>query len=80
MSEQRARTVRVVNLLDESFTARQAGDVARSGELLDAALDLDPMCVSGIRGGMIIGQIPNPETDYPGWTDWVAAVINETED
>lgn len=70
--EQKRRTVRVLELLSASFEAHARGDHAACDEALDAALDCDAAVVSVIRGGMTIGEIPNPERDWPAWGEYVA--------
>jgi hypothetical protein len=74
--EQRRRTVRVLGLLSESFEAHARGDHAACDEALDAALDCDPAVVSVVRGGMMIGEVPNPERDWPGWGEYVSAAMD----
>jgi hypothetical protein len=71
--EQRRRTVRVLDLLDDSFTAHQRGDVAESDRLLTEACEVDIAAVSGIQGGIMIGEIPSPETRPLEWTGYVQA-------
>jgi sugar phosphate isomerase/epimerase len=69
--EQKRRTVRVLELLDESFQAHARGDGEAFRASLDAATELDAFAVSGIQGGMTIGEIPNPERDWAAWTEYV---------
>jgi hypothetical protein len=71
--EQRRRTVRVLGLLSESFEAHQRGDTAAMDRLMSEAAALDVDAVSVIQGGIIIGEIPNPERDWPAWAAYVAA-------
>jgi hypothetical protein len=68
--EQRRRTVRVLELLDQSHAAYIRGDLAACDRaLIDAiATDLDAMAV--IEGGMRIGEIPNPDAD--AWAEYLA--------
>ena len=70
--EQKRRTVRVLELLTESFEAHQRGDDEAFRAALDAAFECDPAAVAGIQGGIIIGEIPNPERDWPLWTEYVS--------
>lgn len=70
--EQKRRTVRVLELLTESFEARQRGDDAAFRRTLDEATELDPAALVGIRGGITIGEIPNPERDWLLWCEYVA--------
>jgi hypothetical protein len=71
--EQRRRTVRVLDLLSDSFEAHERGDAAGMGRLIDEALEVDAFAVSGIQGGIIIGEIPDPARDWPGWGLYVDA-------
>lgn len=70
--EQKRRTVRVLELLTESFEAHQRGDDAAFLRTLDEATELDPAALVGIRGGITIGEIPNPERDWLAWNEYVA--------
>jgi hypothetical protein len=72
--EQKRRTVRVLELLSESFEAHQRGDGEGFRRALDEASELDAFAVSGIRGGIVIGEIPNPERDWSLWVEYV--VVN----
>jgi hypothetical protein len=56
--EQRRRTVRVLELLDDSFRAHQSGDDDACGRLTDEACDVDAFAVSVVQGGVRIGEIP----------------------
>lgn len=71
--EQKRRTVRVLELLSESFEAHGRGDDEAFRRALDEALELDAFAVAGIRGGLAIGEIPNPERDWPLWVEYVQA-------
>lgn len=71
--EQKRRTVRVLELLSESFEAHRRGDDEAFRRALDEAMELDVAAYDGIWGGIMIGEIPNPERDWPAWTDYVAA-------
>ena len=70
--EQKRRTVRVLELMDASFQAHQRGDDEGFRRALDEAVALDPLAVHGIRGGIMIGEIPNPERDWPSWGEYVS--------
>lgn len=70
--EQKRRTVRVLELLSESFKAHQRGDDAAFRRALDEAAALDMAAYVGIQGGIRIGEIPNPERDWPLWCEYVA--------
>ena len=75
--DQRRRTVRVLELLSESFEAHQRGDDESFHAILDTASECDAFALAGIRGGIIIGEIPNPERDWLGWADYVQAAREE---
>lgn len=69
---QRAQqTAEVLRLLDESFRAHRAGDKATADRVAQEACRLDVDCVSVVQGGILIGEIPNPERDPVGWADYV---------
>ena len=79
--DQKRRTVRVLELLSESFEAHMRGDDEAFRRALDEAMGLDAFAFSGIQGGIVIGEIPNPERDWPlrwstsrrtatGWPAW----------
>ena len=70
--EQKRRTVRVLELLTESFEAHVRGDDEAFRAALDAAAELDGFALSGIQGGIVIGEIPNPERDWPLWVEYVS--------
>jgi hypothetical protein len=70
--EQKRRTVRVLELLTESFEAHKRGDGEAFRRALDEASEVDAFAVSGIQGGMMIGEIPNPERDWPLWVEYVS--------
>lgn len=69
-------TARVLALLDESFQAHARGDRAEFDRLAQEAVQLDVACVSVIQGGIIIGEIPDPQRDYALWAEYVAAAQN----
>jgi hypothetical protein len=55
------RTVRALELLAESHDAHAHGDVERCQQLVDQAVtECGDFTVQGIRGGMLIGEIPMP--------------------
>jgi hypothetical protein len=70
--EQKRRTVRVLELLTESFEAHKRGDGEGFRRALDEAAELDAFAVSGIQGAIMIGEIPSPERDWPLWVEYVA--------
>ena len=70
--EQKRRTVRVLELLTESFEAHQRGDDESFHAILDTAMECDGFAFDGIRGGITIGEIPNPERDWPLWVGYVS--------
>lgn len=71
--EQAERTRVVIGLLDHSFGQHQGGRQDRSDRFLTEANKIDAVAVTGIHGGMLIGEIPNPEVDPYVWAEWVAA-------
>jgi hypothetical protein len=71
--DQRRRTVRVLELLSESAEAYERGDKDGADRLVGEAAEVDAFAMSGIHGGIIIGEIPNPERDWPAWTEYVQA-------
>lgn len=71
--EQRRRNVQVLDLLTESLEAHALGERAESARLQDEALSLDSQAMVVITGGMLIGEVPNPEHDWTGWSEYVAA-------
>jgi hypothetical protein len=71
--EQRRRNVRVLHLLDESARAFSRGDREAAQRAMDAANEVDASAVSVITGGMRIGEVPRPEADPDGWSDYIAA-------
>ena len=70
--DQKRRTVRVLELLTESFEAHQRGDDESFHAILDEAMECDGFAFDGIQGAIIIGEIPNPERDWPLWVEYVA--------
>ncbi len=70
--DQKRRTVRVLELLSESFEAHQRGDDEGFRRALDEATELDAFALAGIQGGIMIGEIPNPERDWVAWGEYVA--------
>jgi hypothetical protein len=71
--DQRRRTVRVLELLSESVEAYARGDSAGADRLIEEAAEVDVMAMSGIQGGILIGEIPHPEQDWAAWTEYVQA-------
>jgi hypothetical protein len=69
--EQKRRTVRVLELLSESFDAHARGDNEAFRRALDEAMELDLAAYDGIWGGIMIGEIPNPERDWAPWMEYV---------
>ncbi len=63
--------MRVLELLTESFEAHQRGDDESFHAILDMAMECDGFAFAGIRGGIMIGEIPNPERDWPAWVEYV---------
>lgn len=81
MNEQEAarirRTALTLLVLDRSFKAHQRGRYTESRDLLQAASEEDPVLVSVVQGGVVIGKIPNPESDPAGWADYVQAAQDQ---
>jgi hypothetical protein len=71
--DQRRRTVRVLELLGESVEAHARGDAAASERLISEAADVDAFAMSGIHGGILIGEIPSPDRNWAGWCEYVQA-------
>jgi hypothetical protein len=71
--DQRRRTVRVLGLLSESVEAYARGDASAADRLIQEAAEVDVMAMSGIQGGILIGEIPHPEQDWAAWTEYVQA-------
>ncbi len=60
------RTVRALELLGKSHDAYERGDLDACDALVrQAATECGAFTVQGIRGGMIIGEIPKPDDE--GW-------------
>jgi hypothetical protein len=70
--DQLRRNVRVMDLLTASYEAWSRGDKTGADLRITEALDVDADVVSVLKGGMLIGEIPRPEEDWPGWTEYVA--------
>jgi hypothetical protein len=79
-TDQPQRTATVLELLDRSFLAHRIGNRNTAEQLMREAIELDIVCVSGVRGGIMIGEIPNPETDYPAWADYVVTARENADD
>jgi hypothetical protein len=65
-----ANTIRCLELLKQSHTAYETGDAARCHELVDQATEecgIDTLVL--IRGGMTIGEIPQPSDDH--WHEYL---------
>lgn len=70
---QRVRTRQVLELLDQSVHAHRTGNAAAVTVLLDAAMEIDAAVVQAVRGGILLGEIPNPDTDPQAWADYLDA-------
>jgi hypothetical protein len=79
-SDQPQRTAAVLELLDRSWVAHRTGNRTEAERLIMEAVELDVVCVSAVRGGILIGEIPNPETDYPAWADYVVTAREKADD
>ena len=73
------RTVRVLNLLDDSFTAHARGNSAAADAAIREAARTDPLAFTGIQMGLVIGEIPNPEADPDGWARYVQATRDQLD-
>jgi len=71
--DQLRRNVRVLDLLTASFMAYAAGDRDAADLLITDAKECDPVLVSVLKGGMLIGEVPRPEEDLPAWMEYVDA-------
>jgi hypothetical protein len=71
--DQRRRNVQVLNLLTSSYEAHARGDDGEAERCITAAIETDAAVVAVLRGGMLIGEVPRPEEDPVGWSDYVAA-------
>lgn len=79
-AERSRQTAEVLRLLDESFRAHRDGDKEASDRHATEACRLDVDCVSVVQGGILIGEIPNPDSDYGAWADYVAAAQGRARD
>lgn len=79
-TDQHQQTATVLELLDQSWCAHRAGNRAEAERLIVEAVELDVDCVAAVRGGILIGEIPNPETDYPAWADYVVTIRENADD
>lgn len=70
-AERTRQTAEVLRLLDESFRAHRRGDKEASDRAAQEACRLDVDAVSVVQGGIYIGEIPNPNTDYGDWWEYV---------
>lgn len=73
--EQKRRSVRVLRLLQESCMAYSRGDLAACDAAISQAMEVDADALLIIQGGMIIGEIPNPDKDPLAWDEYVG--LNE---
>jgi hypothetical protein len=71
--DQLRRNVRVMDLLTASHEAWSRGDKTEADIRIAEALECDAATVSVLQGGMLIGEVPNPEEDPAVWTAYVAA-------
>ncbi|MEU7591277.1 hypothetical protein AB0A95_33895 [Micromonospora sp. NPDC049230] len=78
--DQATRTAAVLRLFGDSFDAFAAGDREDADRYLGWAALIDPFCVSGVHGGIMIGQIPNPEHNPDDWDDYLAAAMSNASD
>lgn len=73
-------TAATLELLDRSWQAYAAGDNKRGRYLLNLAQEADPVGVSVVTGGIAIGEIPNPDTHYSAWADYVVSARERADD
>ena len=71
--DQLRRNVQVMDLLTRSYEAHYRGDREVFESAFDEAMEIDAAAVSVLRGGMMIGEVPNPERDWETWTEYVQA-------
>jgi hypothetical protein len=65
-----ANTIRCLELLEQSHTAYAAGDTTRCHELVaQASEEFGSDILVLIRGGMTIGEIPQPGDDH--WCEYL---------
>ena len=69
----------MLNLLDDSFAAHARGDSAAAAAAIHEAARADPFAFTGIQGGLMIGEIPNPEVDPDGWSRYVQAARDQLD-
>jgi hypothetical protein len=70
---QAQRMARVLRLLDESYLAHARGNKESMILAYEQAQEVDDAVVIAVRGGLMIGEIPRPEDDYPAWEKYVEA-------
>jgi hypothetical protein len=71
--DQRRRTVRVLELIGQFTQADARGGTAEADRLISEAADVDPLAVAWIHDSIVAREIPNPERDWPAWTEYVQA-------
>ena len=71
--DQRRRNVRCLELLDASYRAYSRGLQRAYLRLADQASAAAPDTYKAVIGGILVGEVPSPETDPRGWFDYVQA-------
>lgn len=71
--EQRRRNIAVMDLLTRSVAAHLAGDATGAAEAMAQAYATDAQTVAVLTGGMVIGEVPNPQYEPDEWAAYVAA-------
>lgn len=71
--ERKRLTTRVLELLDASARAHAEGRRDESSALMQQACETDVAVVSVVRGGIIIGQIPHPQSQPHEWAEYLDA-------
>lgn len=75
--ERKRLTARVLELLDASACAHAEGRRDESRALIRQACETDVAAVSVVQGGIIIGQIPHPQSQPQEWAEYLAANRDE---
>lgn len=79
--EQLQRTVRCLELMDESYSAFKAGDLVRCDALIAQAVEQDGVTFVLLRGGMTIGEIPRPwDNAFEPYVDEQRARLSQPTD
>lgn len=76
MSGGYAQTAKVLQLMDEVFRAHRDDRLDDFKRLSREAMELDPVRVGAIHGGIVIGEIPDPARDYEAWDAFVQSAVD----